>query len=178
MSAVMVTSSAHLSLSSQYLVFKLFAIEKKEEGEESGAGSETRVAVHSIQVFGHKYSQVELANLEFLSKLEKASELPDSEEGRVNVEGGVVLVKVLSFLASMLRDLGLLHKKRKAASLDPTLINVRTCYCKLAYMHICSVSPTSSQISQWLQLILLIFSARSSHFRHPSVHIQSTPLLR
>ena len=148
MSAVMVTSSAHLSLSSQYLVFKLFAIEKKEEGEESGAGSETRVAVHSIQVFGHKYSPVELANLEFLSKLEKASELPDSEGGGDNVEGGVVLVKVLSFLASMLRDLGLVHKKRKAASLDPTLINVRTCCtCIPVHVHMLNDACFSEQYS-------------------------------
>ena len=41
--------------------------------------------------------------------------------------------------------------------------------------HLISGSPTSSQISQWLQLILhvlwLLISAMSSHFRYPSVYI-------
>ena len=50
----------------------------------------------------------------------------------------------------------------------------------IVHHSICTVldsgSPTSSQISQWLQLILswLLISARSSHFRHPSVY---NPLL-
>lgn len=119
-------SSTHYSHSSlsQYLVFKLFSSVKEKE-EEEGEESEQRVAVHSIQVYGHKYSSDELANLEFLDKVYKLVQLPvPGEEGGDNVEGGVVLVRVLGFLAAMLRDLHLLHKRRKAASLDPTLITV------------------------------------------------------
>ena len=95
------------------------------EGVESGEEPEQKVAVHSIQVFGHKYARDELLNLEFLNKLYKVAELPSpTEGGGDNVEGGVVLVRVLGFLATMLRDLSLLHKRRKAASLDPSLITV------------------------------------------------------
>ncbi len=103
-------------------MFKFFASIKK-EGEES---TEQKVAVHSIQAFGHKYSPDELLNLEFLNKLYDVAQLPSvtAEGGGDNVEGGVVLVRVLGFLATMLRDLQLLHKRRKAASLDPTLISV------------------------------------------------------
>lgn len=118
-------------------MFKLFSKVKaaEEEGEGEGEESETRVAVHSVQVFGHKYNQVELSNIEFLNSLEKIAELPNSEGGGDNVEGGVVLVKVLSFLATMLRDLGILHKRRKAASLDPTLVNVSPCdYATISYV--------------------------------------------
>lgn len=113
----------HSPLCSQFLVFKFFASAKK-EGEES---TEQKVAVHSVQAFGHKYSQDELLNLEFLNKLYDVAKLPSAtteEGGGDNVEGGVVLVRVLGFLATMLRDLQLLHKRRKAASLDPTLISV------------------------------------------------------
>ena len=104
----------------QYLVFKFFASPKKEEEE----STEQKVAVHSVQAYGHKYTQDELLNLEFLNKLYDVAQLPTEEEGGDNVEGGVVLVRVLGFLATMLRDLHLLYKRRKAASLDPTLISV------------------------------------------------------
>ena len=102
-------------------MLKFFASPKKDEGEES---AEQKVAVHSVQAFGHKYSQDELSNLEFLDKLYDVAQLPAEEEGGDNVEGGVVLLRVLGFLATMLRDLHLLYKRRKAASLDPTLISV------------------------------------------------------
>ena len=104
----------------QYLVFKFFASPKKEEEE----STEQKVAVHSVQAYGHKYTQDELLNLEFLNKLYDVAQLPTEEGGGDNVEGGVVLVRVLGFLATMLRDLHLLYKRRKAASLDPTLISV------------------------------------------------------
>lgn len=87
---------------------------------------EQRIAVHSVQVFGHKYSSDELLNLEFLDQLYKVAELPSPEGGGDNVEGGVVLFRVLGFLATMLRDLHFLYKRRKAASLDPSLITVST----------------------------------------------------
>ena len=110
---------------SQYLVFKLFASVK--EGVES---TELKVAVHSIQVYGHKYSLDELLNFEFLNKLFNVAQLPSptAEGGGENVEGGVVLVRVLGFLATMLKDLHYLYKRRKAASLDPTLITVSCSY--------------------------------------------------
>ena len=92
------------------------------EGEEA----EQKVAVHAVQVFGHKYSSDELSNLEFLEKLYNVAPLPSpTEEDRDNVEGGVVLLRVLGFLATMLRDLHLLQKRRKSASLDSSLITVR-----------------------------------------------------
>ena len=120
---------------------KFFPIVKEEEDPEQ------RIAVHSIQVFGHKYSSDELLNLEFLDELYKVAELPSPEEGGDNVEGGVVLFRVLGFLATMLRDLHFLYKRRKAASLDPSLITVSTCIsgcyvytnertCRRMYVHI------------------------------------------
>ena len=97
---------------------------KEEENQEQE--QEQRIAVHSVQVFGHKYSSDELLNLEFLDQLYKVAGLPSPEGGGDNVEGGVVLFRVLGFLATMLRDLHFLYKRRKAASLDPSLITVST----------------------------------------------------
>lgn len=94
---------------------------------------EQRIAVHSVQVFGHKYGVDELLNLEYLDQLYKVAELPSPEEGGDNVEGGVVLFRVLGFLATVLRDLHFLHKRRKAASLDPSLITVSSCFVSFVY---------------------------------------------
>ena len=48
--------------------------------------------------------------------------LPNEKSGCV--QGGVVLIRVLSFLAAMLKDLNKLQQRRKAVSLDPSLISV------------------------------------------------------
>lgn len=45
------------------------------------------------------------------------------------VEGSLVLTRVLSFLAELLRDLAVLHARRKANSLDPTVFSVRPLFC-------------------------------------------------
>ena len=49
---------------------------------------------------------------------------PTSKSGTVG--GDIVLMRVLSVLASLLRDLATLQARRKAASLDPSLISVCT----------------------------------------------------
>lgn len=106
-------------------MFKFFtSLRRDGEEDEQQDSSERKVSVHSVQAFGHKYSPDELSNLEFIDKLYDVAQLPSVEGGGDDVEGGVVLVRVLGFLADMLRDLHLLQKRKKAAFLDPTLITV------------------------------------------------------
>ena len=61
-----------------------------------------------------------------LSKLNSIAPLP--ADSNCVIGGDVVLIRVLAFMTDLLRDLECLQKRRKAASLDPSVINVSGLY--------------------------------------------------
>ena len=118
----------------QYVLLKFLG--PKVEGTE-------RVGVHAVRLFGYKSTAEQLSSTTFLQQLVRKPQTdwlaqpliflpplqdtlaplpPASKSG--TVRGDVVLMRVLSVLASLLRDLTTLQARRKAASLDPSLISV------------------------------------------------------
>ena len=107
-------------------------------------GEETeRVGVHAVRLFGYKSTAEQLTSTTFLQQLVRKPQtdwlaqpsssyctlqdtLAPLNSKSATVRGDVVLMRVLSVLASLLRDLATLQARRKSASLDPSLINVCT----------------------------------------------------
>ncbi len=143
----------------QYVMFK-FLGPTKEDAE--------RVGVHCIKLYGHRTSTEEMHKRTFRSKLvywmllshswqvlwssptqDVMAPLPASTS--TLVDGALVLTRVLSFLAEVLRDLAGLQARRKAASLDPTVFGVRLTWVLCTGVCGCDVVPVSHLRSRILQ---------------------------
>ncbi|XP_064406559.1 zinc finger ZZ-type and EF-hand domain-containing protein 1-like isoform X2 [Halichondria panicea] len=93
----------------KYVLLKFLASDKEDV---------ERVGVHCVRVCGHKILSDGPGIDSFLEKLDSIAPLTDEP----CVLGGVVLIRVLGFLATLLADLHFLQLRRKAAALDPTLV--------------------------------------------------------
>lgn len=118
-----------------------------------------RVGVNYIKVLGHKTSTEEIKSTASLNKLNSMAPLPANS---TNVVGGsVVLMRVLAFVTALLRDLECVQNKRRAASLDPSLINVsgdlNSLLCFAASGFGCRSKVYMSVVSQ------LFFPSQESH---------------
>ena len=112
-----------------------------------------KVGVQSVQVFGHKYSDTMQKSLKFLNQLvsffrvtitqnthqtdslisfplpqDSIAGISEDNERSGSIGCVTLIIRLIHFIGSLMRDMNLIQARRKAASLDITVLTVSTCF--------------------------------------------------